>query len=229
MVDGPGVRFAIFLAGCPLRCRYCHNPDTWNMAAAKQHSVDEVVAELQKYASFLKFAGGITISGGEPLSQPAFVEALLRQVKAQLGLHTAIDTTGHGAARLSDAWFEPLDLALLDLKHSDAQQHRFLTGASLQPSIDFGVRMRRLGKKLWVRHVLVPGITDHPDDIERLADIVASWSHVERVEILPYHSLGRAKWDALGLTYTLDAVRPPLAEELERVHAVFRARGLFVC
>lgn len=229
MVDGPGVRFNVFLAGCPLRCRYCHNPDTWNARGHSRKTVDEVTTEIAKYAHFLKFAGGITVSGGEPLVQPRFVHALLSEVKERWNLHTALDTSGHGAAKLPDEWFDVVDLALLDIKHSDPAQHRFLTGASLRPTLEFADRMGKLNKPLWIRHVLVPTVTDCPRDVERLADFVATLHRVERVEILAYHSMGRSKWDALGLKYTLDDVQPPSEAELETVRNVFRARGLFVC
>jgi pyruvate formate lyase activating enzyme len=229
MVDGPGVRFNVFLAGCPLRCRYCHNPDTWLAQGHARKTVNEVVAEIAKYASFLKFAGGVTISGGEPLAQPRFVHALLSTLKERWQLHTALDTTGHGAALLPDEWFDVVDMALLDIKHSDAAQHRFLTGAALRPTLEFAERMGGLNIPLWIRHVLVPGLTDKRADVQRLADIVSKLHRVERVEILGYHTMGRAKWDALGLKYTLDDVRTPTEEELEAVREVFRQRGLFVC
>jgi pyruvate formate lyase activating enzyme len=229
MVDGPGVRFNVFLAGCPLRCRYCHNPDTWSARGHARKSVSEVTAEIAKYAPFLKFAGGVTVSGGEPLTQPRFVHALLAEVKERWQLHTALDTTGHGAAALPDEWFDVVDMALLDIKHADPAQHRFLTGGSLRPTLEFADRMGTLNKPLWIRHVLVPGLTDNLRDVERLADLVSQLHRVERVEILGYHTLGRSKWDALGLEYTLEGVRPPTEAELEVVRDVFRARDLFVC
>lgn len=229
MVDGPGVRFNVFLAGCPLRCRYCHNPDTWSARGIQRKTVHEVSKEIEKYAGWLRVSGGLTVSGGEPLMQPRFVHALLSEVKNRWDLHTALDTTGHGAESLPDEWFDVVDMALLDLKHSDPAQHRFLTGGSLKPTLDFADRMGRLNKPLWVRHVLVPGVTDAPADVERLAELVSQLHRVERVEILGYHSMGRAKWDALGLEYTLDHVPPPTETELEAVRSRFRARGLFVC
>jgi pyruvate formate lyase activating enzyme len=229
MVDGPGVRFNLFLAGCPLRCRYCHNPDTWSAKGHATKTVADVTTEVAKYASFLRYAGGLTVSGGEPLMQPRFVHALLREVKARWQLHTALDTTGHGAQALPDEWFDVVDLALLDIKHADPAKHRFLTGGSLRPTLEFAERMGRLNKPLWIRHVLVPGLTDDAADVERLAEQVSQLHRVERVEILGYHTMGRAKWEALGMKYTLDGVRPPTNAELEAVREVFRARGLFVC
>lgn len=229
MVDGPGVRFNLFLAGCPLRCRYCHNPDTWTAKGHARKSVAEVTTEIGKYAPFLKFAGGVTVSGGEPLMQPRYVHALLSEVKERWQLHTALDTTGHGAEILPDEWFDVVDLALLDIKHADPAQHRFLTGGSLRPTLEFAERMGRLNIPLWIRHVVVPGLTDNPADVERLADKVSQLHRVERVEILGYHTMGRSKWEALGLTYTLDGVRSPTNEALEVVREIFRTRGLFVC
>ena len=229
MVDGPGVRFALFLAGCPLRCRYCHNPDTWRAQSSSRRPLADVLSEVAKYAGFLKFAGGLTVSGGEPLVQARFVNALLTEVKERWGLHTALDTSGHGGAELSDSWFDPVDLVLLDIKHSDPDGHQYLTGKPLSTTLAFAERMAQLDKPLWVRHVLVPGVTDAPDDVDRLASLVARLHRVERVEILPYHSLGRSKWKALGLDYTLDDIRPPSATELETVRAAFQKRGLFTC
>jgi pyruvate formate lyase activating enzyme len=229
MVDGPGIRFNVFLAGCPLRCRYCHNPDTWSARGVQRKTVREVSAEVEKYAGWLRVAGGLTISGGEPLMQPRFVRALLTDVKQRWNLHTALDTTGHGAEELPDEWFDVVDMALLDLKHSDPTQHRFLTGGPLKPTLDFADRMGKLNKPLWIRHVVVPGVTDAAPDIERFAEIVAGLARVERVEILGYHSMGRAKWDALGLKYTLDHVRSPTEAELEAIRSRLRSRGLFVC
>jgi pyruvate formate lyase activating enzyme len=229
MVDGPGVRFAVFLAGCPLRCRYCHNPDTWSQAGFEKVSVASLIAEIGKYVPYLRFGGGVTMSGGEPLMQSRFVHAVLAEVKERWQLHTALDTTGNGAATLPDEWFDVIDLALLDIKHADPGQHRFLTGGALEPTLDFAERMGKLNKDLWIRHVLVPGITDRPDDLERLADLVCELHRVERVEILGYHTMGRSKWDALGYRYTLDGVRTPNNEELETAREIFRARGLTVC
>lgn len=229
MVDGPGVRFNVFLSGCPLRCRYCHNPDTWSARGVERKTVQQVSAEIAKYAAWLRVSGGLTVSGGEPLTQARFVHALLSDVKEKWQLHTALDTTGHGADKLPDEWFDVVDMALLDVKHADPTQHRFLTGGSLRPTLEFADRMGQLNKPLWIRHVLVPGLTDAPADVERLADLVADMHRVERVEILGYHSMGRAKWDALGLNYTLDHVRSPTEAELEAVRSRFRARGLFAC
>jgi len=197
MVDGPGVRFNVFLAGCLLRCRYCHNPDTWTAKGHARKPVSDITREIEKYASFLKVAGGLTVSGGEPLTQPRFVHALLSEVKDRWQLHTALDTTGHGSAELPDEWFDVVDLVLLDIKHSDPAQHRFLTGGSLKPTLEFAERMGQLNKPLWIRHVVVPGVTNSPSDTERLADIVSDLHRVERVGLGVSHDgsgkMGRAR------------------------------------
>jgi pyruvate formate lyase activating enzyme len=226
-VDGPGLRFLVFLAGCSYRCLYCHNPDTWSAQASQVRTVDSLVDEMAPYAAWMKRGGGLTVSGGEPLQQPRFVEALLRAVKERLQLHTAIETQGYLAPRLPDAWFEPLDLVLMDLKHIDDDAHRKLTGGfSVRPSLDTARRLAALGKEMWIRHVIVPGFTDNLEIIERLADFVATLPTVTRVELLPFHQLGRDKWAALGLPYALAGTVPPSPELVESLRAPFRERGI---
>ena len=229
-VDGPGMRFVFFMSGCQFRCQYCHNPDTWKLHAGRQLTVDEALAELAPYAGFLKFAGGVTISGGEPLMQPEFVGALLRGVKQRYGLHTALDTQGFLHESVSDDWLEAVDLVLLDIKHSDSERYQQITGQPLQPTLDFAQRLKRLGKPIWLRYVLVPGLTDAMDDIARLADYVAELgSIVQRVEVLPFHQMGAAKWAQLGMAYPLAETPTPDAVAVAAARALFAARGLTVC
>lgn len=226
-VDGPGLRYLIFLAGCSYRCLYCHNPDTWNAQTAERKTVDELIQEIKPYVPWLKRPGGITLSGGEPLQQPRFVENLLRSVKQQLSLHTAIETQGYLATRLPDSWFEPLDLVLMDLKHIDDQAHRALTGGfSVEPSLQTARRLAKMGKEMWIRHVIVPGYTDDPVMLTRLAQFVATLATVTRVELLPFHQLGQDKWKSLGLPYTLQNTRPPSPEQMEQFRDLFWAQGL---
>lgn len=229
-VDGPGLRFLVFLAGCAFRCVYCHNPDTWKQHPSQRRTVDDLVAEIGKYAPWLKRVGGVTVSGGEPLQQARFVEALLREVKEKWGLHTAIETQGYLVRRLPDSWFEPLDLVLLDIKHIDSEGYRQITGGfALKPTLEAARRLGQLGKDIWIRHVVVPGSTDTMETAERLADFVASIPTVRRVELLPFHQLGREKWRELGIPYTMENVQPPDAAFVESLRAPFRARGIETC
>jgi len=228
-VDGPGLRYLIFLAGCAFRCVYCHNPDTWQTFPSQLQSVDRVIAQIEPYASWLKKTGGVTITGGEPMFQPDFTQALLHELK-RLGLHTALDTQGYFASKLSDAWFDCVDLVLLDIKHIDEDAHRILTGGfSLEPVLATARRLGAMGKELWIRHVIVPGFTDRVDVAERLAQFVGSLPTVTRVELLPYHRLGREKWRALGLPYALEDVLPPDLALVERLRLPFRERGIETC
>nr|WP_274595117.1 pyruvate formate-lyase-activating protein [Mariprofundus erugo] len=228
-VDGPGMRFVLFVSGCPLRCLYCHNPDTIKMHNGTLMTVDHVIGEMAEYASFLRFAGGITISGGEPLMQAHFIREIFYLAKHDLHLHTALDTQGFLAAQLEDEWFDDVDLVLLDIKHIDADKYQALTGHELQPTLDFARRLSDAGKAMWIRYVLVPGYTDAVEDVEKLAEFIATLNGVERVEVLPFHKLGEHKWEELGFKYQLKEVQPPGAELTARVVGQFRARGLYTC
>ena len=228
-VDGPGMRFVLFMSGCQMRCHYCHNPDTWKMKEGKRVSVNEVVADIGKYASFLRFAGGLTISGGEPLVQADFVGALIRKVKAEYGLHVALDTNGGLGDAVSDAWFDPVDLVLLDVKHIDPIKHRNLTATALQPVLEMARRLSWMGKPMWIRYVLVPGWTDAFDEVERMADFVAALGSVQRVEVLPFHNMAAHKWAAMaGRKYLLEGTPAPTPEVEARVRQQFARRGLWV-
>jgi len=220
------MRFVLFLSGCQMRCLYCHNPDTWDRKGGTLRTVDDVVAEIGKYAAFLKSAGGLTVSGGDPLVQAEFVHEILRRCKEQYGLHTALDTNGLLAQNLPDEWFGVVDLVLLDIKHIDPKKHKRLTSAPLQPVLDFAQRLVRMGKPAWIRYVLVPGHNDAVGDVEKLADFVSGLKNVERVEILPFHKMGEFKWKELGLDYELTDTPPPTPETVERVRLQFEARGL---
>jgi pyruvate formate lyase activating enzyme len=228
-VDGPGMRFVFFTSGCQFRCLYCHNPDTWKLHHGRKVSLEEALAEIAPYAKFLKFAGGVTVSGGEPLMQPEFVGALLSTIKQRFGLHTTLDTQGFLHHDISDQWLDAVDLVMLDIKHSDPERYHALTGQSLAPTLEFARRLARLGKKIWIRYVLVPGLTDQDADIQRLAEFVVSLgSTVERVEVLPFHQLGADKWKQLGLDYTLVDTPAPSSEQIARARQHFAALGLTV-
>ncbi|WBB71495.1 pyruvate formate-lyase-activating protein [Micromonospora sp. WMMD1128] len=228
-VDGPGTRFVVFLAGCPLRCRYCHSPDTWYGRSGRRRTVDEMVALVARYRRFVQVAGGgVTISGGEPLLQPAFTGALLRRCRA-LGLHTALDTSGFLGDRADDALLDATDLVLLDVKAGSPATYRRVTGTGrLAPTLRFARRLADRGTPMWIRYVLVPGLTDAVDEVARVADVAAGLAGVQRVEVLPFHRLGAHKYAELGLAFPLAGTAPPDAELLARVRGQFAARGLTV-
>jgi len=225
-VDGPGTRFVLFVSGCPLRCLYCANPDTWHMRDGREVTVDEVMAEIEKYRGFVTTAGGgVTITGGEPLLQPHFTGAILRRCK-EAGLHTAVDTSGFLGSRAGDALLADTDLVLLDIKSFDVNTYRKLTGGELAPTLSFATRLDRLGVRMWIRYVLVPGWTDDREAVDGLADFVSSLDHVDRVDVLPFHKLGAAKYEALGMPFPLRDNPVPDPGLTERVRVQFRERGL---
>ena len=225
-VDGPGTRMTLFLTGCPLRCQYCHNPDTMEMRTGTLERVEDVVKRITRYKrDFQVTGGGLTISGGEPLFQLAFTRRVLAEVHAA-GIHTAIDTSGFLGARLSDEDLENIDLVLLDVKSGDEKTYREVTGQPLQPTLDFGARLAALDKPVWVRFVLVPGLTDDPENVARVADIVAGWPNVQRVEVLPFHNMGADKWRELGIRYNLENTKPPTSRSLKETCQAFRDRGI---
>jgi pyruvate formate lyase activating enzyme len=236
-VDGPGARLTVFLAGCPLRCLYCHNPDMLKMKDGEPVLAEQILARVRRYLPvFRATGGGLTLSGGEVLMQPAFAARLLRGAK-ELGVHTALDTSGFLGADLTDGMLADTDLVLLDVKSGDPDTYRRVTGGELAPTLAFGRRLARAGlaggraPEVWVRFVLVPDLTDDADNVERVAAYVAELNEIRpgtvtRVEVLPFHQMGRYKWAALGRTYELEATRPPSVELTERVRNQFRAHGL---
>jgi pyruvate formate lyase activating enzyme len=227
-VDGPGLRFVAFLTGCPLRCRYCHNPDTWHKHNGQPVTVSRSMKQIGKYAQVLKISkGGITISGGEPVLQRKFLTRIFRHCQ-ELGLHTCLDTCGRLGHMLTDQDLMDIDLNLLDIKSGDPAVYEKVTGQPLQPTLDYARRLSALGRPMWVRFVLVPGLTDDYDNVGKVADTCAELKSLERVEILRFHQMGRDKWIKLGLEYGLENVEPPTAELAERVRGQFRSRGLTV-
>lgn len=227
-VDGPGMRFVFFMSGCQFRCLYCHNPDTWKLHNGRVTTIKECLFELSKYARFLKFAGGVTISGGEPMMQAKFVGELFSAIKQEYGLHTALDTQGFLHTNVTDDWFDPVDLVLLDIKHIDPAKYERITSKPLQPTLDFAHRLVRLGKKMWIRYVLVPGLSDDEDDIAKMADFIATSlaKNVERVEVLPFHQMGAHKWSDLGMHYELGDTPTPTPSLVRRAREIFSAHGL---
>lgn len=227
-VDGPGTRMTLFLSGCPLRCQYCQNPDTWHMRDGTHTTLATIVERVARYRSvFAATGGGLTISGGEPLMQPAFVERIFAACHA-MGVHTALDTSGNLGARASDALLDDTDLVLLDVKSGLAETYWQVTTRELAPTVAFGDRLSARGNRIWIRFVLVPGLTDGFDNVEAVAEIVSRWPTVERVEVLPFHQMGSSKWERLGVPYTLADTRPPDDVLLDRVRGQFRSRGLTV-
>jgi pyruvate formate lyase activating enzyme len=225
-VDGPGVRVVAWTSGCMWRCRYCHNPDTWTITNGLPVTVARAAEELGKYRQGLKtMAGGFTLSGGEPLMQHRFAVKLLAASKG-MGIHTAIETNGYFSDRLSDAELGSLDLVLLGIKTWGAERHKHLTGMDIEPTLAFARRLAALGKPIWIRFVLVPGLTDDPEIQAGIAEFAASLGNVQRVEVLPFHQMGKFKWERLGLEYTLRDVPAPSPEAAERACAIFRQTGL---
>lgn len=224
-VDGPGVRYVLFLSGCPLRCRYCHNPDTWASPAAETLSVEQVLEEYRKNRAFYT-SGGITVSGGEPMLQAEFVTALFTAAHAE-GIHTCLDTSGAPyTPEKPEAWDALLsvcDLVLLDIKHTDPEAHRALTGASNENVLAFARRLSDLGVPTRLRHVLVPTLTDSDEQLSALAHLAASLRSLESLEFLPYHTLGQAKYQALGLPIPLPDVPEATEADLARAKATVRA------
>jgi pyruvate formate lyase activating enzyme len=225
-VDGPGVRVVAWTTGCMFRCLYCHNPDTWTMSNGIPVTVAKATTELRKYRQGLKvMKGGFTLSGGEALMQDRFAVKLFTAARA-MGIHTALDTNGYFGDRLTDAELQVIDLVLLDIKSWDPERHKKLTGMDVAPTLAFARRLAALKRPMWLRFVLVPGYSDDPDDIRQIARFCAELGNVERVDVLPFHQMGRFKWKKLGLDYKLDQVEPPSADLIERTLAIYRAEGL---
>ena len=223
--DGPGLRVVLFVSGCLLRCSYCHNPDTWHLKDGTYVAAQEVIDRLAKFATALKaLDGGLTISGGEPMVQLGFTRRILAGAK-QLGLHTAIETSGYLGDRVDEKYLSVLDLVLLDIKSSNPDTYRTATGRDLAPTLRFAERLAAIGKPVWVRFTLVPGLTDDPANVEGIARFVAPMKNVEWVEVQPFHQLGAFKWKAMNLDYKLAHTSAPTPDLIERVIEQFRAAG----
>ncbi|ALC90256.1 pyruvate formate lyase-activating protein [Bacillus sp. FJAT-18017] len=223
-VDGPGIRYVIFTQGCLLRCQFCHNADTWEIGTGRKITVDEIMDDLRSYLPFIESSGGgITVSGGEPLLQVPFLVELFKACKAE-GIHTTIDSSG-GCFSSSRHFLDPLDelmdytdLILLDLKHIDRKKHISLTGMANDHILEFAKYLSDKNKPIWVRHVLVPGVTDDPADLAKLGEFIGTLKNVNKIEILPYHKLGVYKWETLGLEYQLNDVEPPSEEKVQEAY-----------
>lgn len=222
-VDGPGVRFLIFVSGCPMRCQFCHNPDTWNMSAGTKMSADDLLKQAWKYRAYWKNGGGITVSGGEPLLQIEFLTELFKKAKEK-GIHTTIDTSGAPFTKEEPFFgkFKELmqytDLLLLDLKHIDDEQHKILTGHTNKNILELAQYLSETGKPVWIRHVLVPERSDKDEYLIRLNTFIETLTNVEKVEILPYHTLGEYKWKEMGMEYPLAGIESPSEERIRNAN-----------
>ncbi|MFK4084940.1 pyruvate formate-lyase-activating protein [Kribbella sp. NPDC020789] len=228
-VDGPGTRFVLFLSGCPLRCLYCQNPDTWNERDGAETSVGETLERIGRYRRIYdRTGGGVTISGGEPLLQPKFTAAVFRRC-AEQGIHTALDTSGTLGNRASDELLLDTDLVLLDIKSFTPTTYSRITGGGdVTPTLRFARRLAGLERRVWIRFVLVPGLNDDPGNLEALADFVAGLGNVDRVDVIGFHALATPKYDALGLPFPLAGRPLPTPQQTEQTRSYFRSRGLAV-
>ena len=226
-VDGPGVRYVIFTSGCAMRCQFCHNPDTWNMQSGIPYTADELIEKALKYRTYWGSKGGITVSGGEPLLQIDFLTELFQKAKEQ-GIHTTLDTSGNPFTR-GEPFFdkfcklmEVTDLVMLDIKQIDEEQHKILTGYTNQNILDMARFLSDIKKPVWIRHVLVPERSDRDDYLERLQEFILTLKNVERVEVLPYHTLGVFKWKELGFEYQLEGINPPTKDRVENANRILK-------
>lgn len=225
-VDGPGIRVVAWTAGCHWRCQFCHNPDTWSLTNGMPVPIEKAIEELGKYRHGLKvMQGGLTISGGEPLLQDRFVVRLFAGAK-NMGIHTCLNSNGMLHARLSDAELRAVDLVITDIKTWGEERHMLLTGKEQAPTLEFAKRCAKLGVPMWLRHVVIPGVTEDPAIADEIAKFAASLGNVQRIDVLPFHQMGRFKWHALGLDYALENTPPPTVALVNRVIAQFSAAGL---
>ncbi len=222
-VDGPGIRFVVFMQGCPMRCKYCHNPDTWAFGVGKKYTAEEVAKNVLRYKNYFVGGGGITLSGGEPMAQAAFAQELFALIK-KAGVSTALDTSGvlfdANDPHKFDGLLAVTDLVLLDIKHIDDGEHRELTGHSNANVMAFARYLSDIGKDMWIRHVLVPGITDDDGYLKSLSAFIGTLKTVRKIEVLPYHTMGVSKYASLGVDYPLNGVEPPSRERVENAKKI---------
>ncbi len=220
-VDGPGIRFVVFMQGCLLKCKYCHNRDTWDMNSGVTYTADELISNILRYKSYFdNSGGGVTVSGGEPLLQVQFVTELFKKLK-ELNIHTALDTSGNfPISKEIKELLNYTDLVLLDIKHINNEKCIDLTGVPNTKTLEFAKYLSNNSKDIWIRQVLVPGYTDDKFDLQDLKKFIETLSSVKKVEILPYHDLGKFKWKELGQVYALDKVSPPSKEEIDNAKRI---------
>ena len=224
-VDGPGVRFVVFFEGCPMRCLYCHNPDTWHLEDGQEMSAEEILSRMERNRSFYR-TGGITATGGEPMLQIDFLTELFAGAKER-GIHTCLDTNGFVRRYdpVIDELLEVTDLVMLDLKQMNDEIHQNLVGVSNHRTLEFAKYLANKNVKVWIRYVVVPGWSDDDDSAHRLGEFTRDMGNVEKIELLPYHELGKHKWVAMGEEYKLDGVKPPKKETMERVKGILEQYG----
>lgn len=220
-LDGPGIRVVIFLQGCPLRCKYCHNRDSWNKNGGKIYTTDQLINEVIKYKSYIDASnGGLTVSGGEATMQPEFLNELFEKAK-ELNIHTCLDTSGFVDIGIIKPILNNTDLVILDIKHMDDKKCKSLTGVTNKKTLDLARYLSDINKPVWIRHVLVPGITDDVSHLKLLSKFVNSLNNVEKFEFLPYHTLGVFKWERMGIPYELINVREATQEDINRAMNIF--------
>lgn len=225
-VDGPGIRYVIFMQGCPLRCAYCHNPDTWDINKGKTLTVDEIVEDIKRYIPYIKSSnGGVTVTGGEPLLQIEFVAELFKELK-KIGIHTAIDTSGYADIEDVKELIEYTDLFLLDIKHIDDIEHKKLTGVTNQKTLKLSKYLSDRGIPVWIRHVIVSGITDDLEEVKALAEFISTLKNIKKVEILPYHKMGEYKYEALNMPYRLKGIKIPDKTAIDKIKQIFRDKNI---
>ena len=223
-VDGPGIRFVTFFQGCNLECKYCHNRDTWNINEGNYISVDELLDNILKYKSYIIPNGGFTASGGEPLLHPYFLISLFKKLKEQ-NIHTAIDTSG--MVELTDTIKEVLsltDLVLLDIKHINPEKAKQLTGSDNKKELEFAKYLNDNNIPVWIRQVIIPGVTDSKEDLLELKKFISSLNNVQNIELLPYHNLGKHKWEKLGFNYSLEDIRPANSEDIKKAKEILEIK-----
>ena len=224
-VDGPGIRYILFLQGCQLRCKYCHNRDTWDVNSGKEYTTDEIITDALKYKTFMQYSGGgITVSGGEATLQPHFIAELFKKAKAN-GIHTCLDTSGFVNINVLDPILDYTDLVLLDIKHIDDIKAKDLTGVGISKTLEVAKHLDTRNIPVWIRHVLVPTITDDEKDLESLGKFVASLNNVDRFEFLPYHTLGIHKWEAMGIDYELKHIEDATDDDVNRATEIAERFG----
>ncbi len=227
-VDGPGIRFILFMQGCPLRCKYCHNRDTWDPKSGKEYTTDEIIAEASKYKSYMDASGGgITASGGEATLQPEFLTELFAKAKKN-NIHTCLDTSGFVNIDVVDPILDNTDLVLLDLKHMIDEESKSLTGVGVEKSLNLAKHLDERNIPVWIRHVLVPGVTDSKENLEALGEFVSTLNNVERLELLPYHSMGVHKWENMGLDYELKNVEDATSDDVAKASEIVEKFGVKV-
>ena len=227
-VDGPGIRFVIFMQGCPLRCKYCHNPDTWKLGDGEEKTVEELISEIKKYKSYMKFSGGgVTVTGGEPLLQGKFIKELFKKCKEE-NIHTAVDTSGYIFNDITKEVLDYTDLVLLDIKSYNKNSYKYITGVELDPTLNFMEYLGKINKPVWIRYVLVPGLSDNEESIKGLSLYLSNFRNVDKIELLPFHKMGEFKWKELGYDYELSNTEEPTKKEIIKAMSIIKEHNMNV-